>query len=81
MIIEGLKGRRVYVSSLSSLAILKPTIGNDAFVHEIERLHRKYGLIVRVGPNEVSTADWRHIRAIYSNPKTVMKDTPPFTMG
>ncbi|KAH3960968.1 hypothetical protein HBI56_210910 [Parastagonospora nodorum] len=59
MIIQGLKGRRIY---------------------ELERLHRKYGSIVRIGPNEVSVADWRHMRAIYSNPKTVMKD-PAFYDG
>lgn len=59
MVIQGLKGRRVY---------------------ELEQIHRKYGSIVRTGPNEVSVADWRHIRTIYCNPKTVLKD-PSFYGG
>ncbi|KAF2019864.1 cytochrome P450 [Aaosphaeria arxii CBS 175.79] len=40
----------------------------------IDALHHKYGDVVRVGPNEVSIASWRHIRTIYANSKTVVKD-------
>lgn len=40
----------------------------------LEELHRKYGPVVRVGPNEVSVADWQHLRTIYGNTKTVVKD-------
>ncbi|EDU47758.1 conserved hypothetical protein [Pyrenophora tritici-repentis Pt-1C-BFP] len=47
---------------------------------ELEQLHRKYGSIVRTGPNEVSVADWRHIRTMYCNLKTILKD-PSFYDG
>ncbi|KAF3040466.1 hypothetical protein E8E12_003874 [Didymella heteroderae] len=41
----------------------------------LDALHRSYGDIVRVGPNEVSVANWRNIRTIYANTKTVVKNS------
>ncbi|OAL43686.1 cytochrome P450 [Pyrenochaeta sp. DS3sAY3a] len=46
---------------------------NGRRIYKLEELHRQYGNVVRVGPREVSVADWRHIRTIYCNSKTVMK--------
>ncbi|KAH7065894.1 cytochrome P450 [Paraphoma chrysanthemicola] len=40
----------------------------------LEKLHHKYGPIVRIGPNEVSIDDWRQLRVIYANSKTALKD-------
>lgn len=40
----------------------------------LDALHNIYGDVVRVGPNEISIANWRHIRTIYANSKTVVKD-------
>ncbi|KAF1929947.1 cytochrome P450 [Didymella exigua CBS 183.55] len=71
--IEGVKGRRVYVRQLcgtetfSEMLIILDT-------KALDELHNKYGDVVRVGPNEVSIANWRHLRAIYASPKTVEKD-------
>jgi len=44
-------------------------------MQKLQELHDNYGDFVRVGPNEVSVADWRHIRTIYANSKTVVKDS------
>ncbi|KAI1663815.1 Cytochrome P450 [Pyrenophora tritici-repentis] len=54
IILEGLKGRRVF---------------------GLEKLHHKYGPIIRIGPNEVSIGDWRQLRVIYANSKAALKDS------
>ncbi|KAF3051763.1 hypothetical protein E8E11_010278 [Didymella keratinophila] len=43
-------------------------------VYALDAMHSDYSDVVRVGPNEVSVANWRHIRTIYINTKTVVKD-------
>ncbi|KAK2686950.1 hypothetical protein QWA68_014116 [Fusarium oxysporum] len=43
-------------------------------VYKLEELHRKYGPIVRTGPNEVSISNWRHLRTIYLNTKGMIKN-------
>ncbi|KAF9696277.1 hypothetical protein EKO04_005745 [Ascochyta lentis] len=50
-------------------------------VHALDELHRKYGDIVRVGPNEVSVADWRQLRKIYTNPKSIVKHSAFYDNG
>ncbi|KAL7781172.1 cytochrome P450 [Trichoderma afarasin] len=37
------------------------------------QLHKDYGPLVRIGPNEVSISDWRYYRAIYSSNKASSK--------
>ncbi|VTT60840.1 unnamed protein product [Fusarium fujikuroi] len=44
-----------------------------AGMQKLEELHKKYGPIVRTGPNEVSISDWRHLRTIYLNNKGMIK--------
>ncbi|KAI1012037.1 hypothetical protein LB503_004775 [Fusarium chuoi] len=46
-------------------------------VYKLEELHKKYGPVVRIGPNEVSISDWRHLRTIYLNTKGMIK-SPDF---
>lgn len=36
-------------------------------------LHKRYGPIVLVGPNEVSFGSWKYYRSIYNSPKTTHK--------
>ncbi|KAI3401806.1 hypothetical protein diail_8184 [Diaporthe ilicicola] len=43
-------------------------------------LHKQYGPVVQIEPGEVSVADPRHYRTIYSSPKTSHKD-PAFYGG
>lgn len=43
-------------------------------IQKLEELHRKYGPIVRTGPNEVSISNWRHLRTIYLNTKGMIKN-------
>ncbi|KAF5567425.1 cytochrome P450 monooxygenase [Fusarium napiforme] len=42
--------------------------------YKLEELHKKYGPVVRTGPNEVSISDWRHLRTIYLNTKGMIKN-------
>lgn len=49
-------------------------------VYKLEEYHKKYGSIVRIGPNEVSVADWVHLRAIY-NSKSVVKEPSFYGAG
>jgi hypothetical protein len=39
------------------------------------KIHEQYGPIVRVGPNEVSIADWKVYREIYGSQKASVKET------
>ncbi|KAF7447111.1 CypX cytochrome P450 [Pyrenophora tritici-repentis] len=50
---------------------------------ELEQLHRKYGSIVRTGPNEVSVADWRHIRTINPSEHAARRklSSPPYALN
>ncbi|CAG9975294.1 unnamed protein product [Clonostachys byssicola] len=41
---------------------------------QLDRLHVKYGPIVRIGPDEVSVSDWRHLRTRYQAKSGVIKD-------
>ncbi|KAF4999152.1 hypothetical protein FDECE_11580 [Fusarium decemcellulare] len=43
-------------------------------VYKLQELHAKFGPVVRIGPNEVSVSDWRHLRSIYANNKGVIKE-------
>ena len=43
--------------------------------HVLDALHRDYGSVVRIGPNEVSVANWQQIRTIYANTRMVLKDS------
>ncbi|SPN99927.1 uncharacterized protein DNG_02779 [Cephalotrichum gorgonifer] len=52
-------------------------------VHRLLDLHRQYGPIVRVGPNEVSISDWKYYRPLYNNP-AALKEVDfysPFILG
>lgn len=41
---------------------------------KVEDYHKRYGPIVRIGPNEVSVAGWQHLRSIYTSSKIAVKD-------
>jgi len=46
-------------------------------------LHKQYGPVVRVGPNEISISDWKQYRSLYNNP-LALKEVDfysPFILG
>ncbi|KAJ6084369.1 cytochrome P450 [Penicillium sp. IBT 16267x] len=56
----------------SLLIVLNAIKGQRA--QELDTLHKKYGPVVRIGPNEVSVGDYRYYRPIYNDSKSVTKD-------
>ncbi|KAL2829142.1 cytochrome P450 [Aspergillus pseudoustus] len=47
---------------------------------ELYKLHKQYGSVVRIGPNEVSIGDHRYYRPIYTGSNSIVKD-PRFYAG
>lgn len=74
--IAGVKGRRIYVSDVVALIFYELALTRH---QALNALHSSYGDVVRVGPNEVSVANWQHLRPIYANSKTVVKDPAFYT--
>ncbi len=61
-----------FLASISSLWLVKITRQRRRHLHDIA-LHRKYGPIVRVGPNEVSLASPAAVKLLYGMlPKKLM---------
>ena len=54
-----------FLASLTPWWLVR-TIRQHNFHREIQRLHEKYGPIVRIRPNEVSVSDLSAIRKVYS---------------
>ncbi|KAH6949386.1 cytochrome P450 [Ilyonectria sp. MPI-CAGE-AT-0026] len=53
-------------AKVTSFYFLPSTFRADR-VYVLEKLHQKYGPIVRVGPNEVSLSDWKMYRPVYTS--------------
>ncbi|KAJ5631589.1 cytochrome P450 [Penicillium longicatenatum] len=59
--------------------VLKVITGKRA--QELDILHKKYGSVVRIGPNEVSVGDYRYYRPIYNDSKSTTKDTDFYSIA
>lgn len=63
------KGRRAHVC----LNPVRIYICSQQRPQKLLELHKRYGPVVRVGPNEISIGSWKYYRTIYNNPKTAHK--------
>ncbi|KAL4861445.1 cytochrome P450 [Aspergillus spectabilis] len=62
-----------WITRFTGIEIIVATIkGRRGY--KLEDYHKRYGPIVRISPNEVSFADYRFYRIIYTDAKTVLKD-------
>lgn len=56
-----------FCARLSNLYITFRAFKNNRLYEEVQQLHRRYGDIVRIGPNELSIIDPHALRALHSN--------------